>query len=358
MKKVQNGTGTLADLAAPEIQAKVARPLISVKEIKEVAETASQEEINKAVVEARRYIAEIPGFMSRSVARIRAIQVASVEERLFRSSELETLISSVLSHLEINGSATPEEKLLNEAARQAYAKALVSTLPVADHQSLADVVKGGASRLPGLIRVGILEPLGDGKSKVSVKVGGNIYKVNGGHTFAMEIADALSRNSAEAAKVARENFRSFREMAEELKTQATISVPEMLVRKSGKFFISVPDDKNGDRFLPGGVLLGESDGRAIKVFKAIGHFQRIMGEIAETGTFVPVESLGQERLNLAKRLSDEKFKLARILHAVLRRGLAADLAARQKLAAIPKSDSVLGTSGEIIQTAPVPATIQ
>jgi len=283
------------------------------------------------------------------VARIRAIQVASVEERLFRSSELETLISSVLSHLEINGSATPEEKLLNEAARQAYAKALVSTLPVADHQSLADVVKGGASRLPGLIRVGILEPLGDGKSKVSVKVGGDIYKVN---------ADALSRNSAEAAKVARENFRSFREMAEELKTQATISVPEMLVRKSGKFFISVPDDKNGDRFLPGGVLLGESDGRAIKVFKAIGHFQRIMGEIAETGTFVPVESLGQERLNLAKRLSDEKFKLARILHAVLRRGLAADLAARQKLAAIPKSDSVLGTSGEIIQTAPVPATIQ
>lgn len=101
---------------------------------------------------------------------------------------------------------------------------------------------------------------------------------------------------------------------------ANISVAEMLTRKSGRVFMNVPDTRDGKRFLPGGRLLMESNGKVAKVVEAYGNFQRIMTEIAEAGVFVPIESLSRERLELTKRL--DAFWRVRILHAILRRGIA------------------------------------
>ncbi|MFH1284531.1 MAG: hypothetical protein ABIH78_03005 [Candidatus Peregrinibacteria bacterium] len=103
---------------------------------------------------------------------------------------------------------------------------------------------------------------------------------------------------------------------------ANVSVAEMLTRKPGRVFMNVSDTRDGERFLPGGRLLMESNGKAVKVVEAYGNFQRIMTEIAKARVFIPIESLSHERLELAKRLPEDAFRRARILHTVLRRGIA------------------------------------
>jgi hypothetical protein len=276
---------------------------------------AEQEVISKAVTDARQYLADIPDHMAGLVARIRGIRATSPEEQAIRSSEFKVLEDEVIAHLEV------EDELLGGAARQAFAMAMVSTLPP-DKRVVMDTIKGNSSRLPGLLGLKVLElAVGGAKNAVTVKVYGETYKVNGGRDFATKLVENLSAGATRAAKAAHEFYHG---EVEAFKAQATISVPEMMrERKSGHFFLEVPDLKeDGGKFLPGGALLAESDGRMIKVLQACGHFQRIMTEIAEAGAFVPIVSLSHERLELTKRLSEDAFRRVRILHAVLRRGIA------------------------------------
>ena len=283
---------------------------------------AEQEVISKAVTDARQYLADIPDHMAGLVARIRGIRATSPEEQAIRSSEFKVLEDEVIAHLEV------EDELLGGAARQAFATAMVSTLPP-DKRIVMETIKGNSSRLPGLLGLKVLElAVGDAKNAVTVKVYGETYKVNGGRDFATKLIEALSAGATRAAKAAHELFHG---QVADLKLQATISVVELLARKSGIFFLLVPDLKeDGGKFLPGGALLAESDGRMIKAFQARGHFHRIMAEIAEAGAFVPIESLSRERLELTKRLSEDAFRRVRILHAVLRRGIAEARAEAQK----------------------------
>jgi len=289
--------------------------ILRVPTIHKVETTATkQEAIDKAVEEARRYIADIPNHMAGLVARIRGIKSASVEEQAIRSKELKDLENEVLEHLNFG------EGLLANAARQAYAMAMVKTLPPNKRLVMETIKSDGNSRLPGLLDLKILEPVGDAKNVVAVKVYGDTYKVGGGWDFATKLAENLSDGASRAAKAAHDQYHN---AVAALKAQTTISVNEVSTKKAGNFYLNIPDVKEPGKFLPGGSLLAESNGRTIKVIRAIGHFQRIMTEIAEAGTFVSVDSLGHDRLELAKRLSDDKFRQARILHAVLRRGIAA-----------------------------------
>jgi len=272
---------------------------ISVPKIKQVRPTAKREEINRVAEDVRKYLAEIPSHMMDLVGRIRDIFAASLEEWLIRSDELRKLEDEVLSHL--NADPGP----LLTAARQAYALAMVSTLP-ADKKGVAETIKGGGkSRLPGLIRVGVLEPTKEPKYDIVVKVYGDSYKVVGGREFAIHIAEALSNGAAKAAKAAHDQYHS---AVAELKTQATISIVELLARKPGKFFLTVPDLKEGEKFLPGGALLAESDGKMIHMSEAVGHFSRVMGEIIKAEGFVSVDSLSRERVELTKRLPEDAFR--------------------------------------------------
>lgn len=316
MQEAIDGAGKLKAKKVPAV--KVID--ITVPKIKAVQPTAKREEIDRVAEDVRQYLAGIPEHMAGLVGRIREIQGASPEERLIRSEELKKLEDEALLHL--NADKGP----LLTAACQAYALAMVATLPV-DKKAVAETIKGGGkSRLPGLIRVGILEPIKEPKYDIVVKVYGESYKVIGGREFALKVAETLSNGAAKAAKVAYDRYHG---AVAELKTQATITVVELLRRKSGKFFLAVPDLKEGKKFLPGGALLAESDGKTVQVRQAVGHFARIMEEITKAVVFISIESLSQERLNLAKRLPDDAFRRIRILHAVLRRGLTAEFA-RQK----------------------------
>jgi len=277
---------------------------VRIPTINKVKETA-------AVAEKRQYIVDIPAHVRGLVNRIRHIQMASLEEQAIYSSELKALEDEVLVHL------NSDDELLKSAARQAYALAVVSTLPP-DKRAVIETIKGNDNRLPGLLDLKILEPVGDAKNVFTVKVYGDTYKVGGSRDFAMKLAENLSAGAAHAAKAAHELYHS---EAEGLKAQATISVAEMLVKKPGRLFLAVSDLRDGNRFLSGGALLAESDGKAIKVLQARGHFQRTMIEIAEAEIFVFVESLNRERFE-SGGLSDEIFRLCRILHAILRRGIA------------------------------------
>ena len=316
IKEAIEGAGELKRKKIPAVKAID----ISVPKIKQVRATAKREEINRVAEDVRQYLATILGHMADLVGRIREIQVAPYEKWILQVDELRKLEDEVLSHL--NADKGP----LLTAACQAYALAMVSTLPL-DKKAIVETIKGGGkSRLPGLIRAGILEPTKEPKYDIIVKVYGDSYKVVGGREFAIHIAESLSDKAGKAAKAAYDQYHS---AVAELKSQAVISIVELLARKPGKFFLNVPDVKDEEKFLPGGALLAESNGKTVQVIQSVGHFKRIMEEIAKAVTFIFIESLSQDRLNLAKRLPEDAFRRIRILHAILRRGLAAEFASQK-----------------------------
>ncbi len=102
---------------------------------------------------------------------------------------------------------------------------------------------------------------------------------------------------------------------------ANISVIELSANKPGKIFLAIPN-LDSRRFLPGGILLAESDGKVVKAIAAVGGFQKILEEIIESKVFVPVWALASGYLNKPANMADDKFRLVRILHAILRRGIA------------------------------------
>ena len=327
LKDALENPGTLKTKKIPAVKAID----ISVPKIKQVRATAKREEINRVAEDVRQYLAGIPSHMMDLVGRIREIQGASLEEWLIRSDELRKLEDEVLSHL--NADKGP----LLTAACQAYALAMVSTLP-ADKKAVVETIKGGGkSRLPGLIRAGVLEPTKEPKYDIVIKVYGDTYKIVGGREFAIHIAETLSEKAGKAAKAAYDQYHS---SVAELKAQATITVVQLLARKPGKFFLKVPDLKEEDKFLPGGVLLAESDGKMIHVSEAVGHFSRVMGEIIKAEAFVSVDSLSQARVGLTKRLPEDAFRRIRIMHAILRRGLAAEFASQKPTAPVRPAEAL------------------
>lgn len=315
MVEAMNGAGKLKTKKPAVVN-------ITVTKIKKVQVTAKREELDRVAEDVRQYLAGIHEHMMNLISRIREISAATLEEWMIRSDELKKLEDEVLSHL--NADAGP----LLTAARQAYARAMVETLP-ADKRAVLEAIKGGGkpSRLPGLVGIGVLAPAKGQEPKydIVVKVYGESYKVVGGREFALKIAETLSDKAGKAAKAAHDNYHG---AAAELKAQATITVVQLLGRRPGQVAIDapdaeIPDGKGGKKFLPGGVVLVESDGEFVKVVRSVGHFSRIMEEIAKAETFISVASLSQERVVLTKRLPEDAFRRIRILHAVIRRGLAA-----------------------------------
>jgi len=119
-----------------------------------------------------------------------------------------------------------------------------------------------------------------------------------------------------------------------ISASADISVNGLFAKKPGKVFLNVPDMDNGKEFLRGGVLLAESDGKVVRAFKTSinSGFQKIMEEVIESKVFVPIWAISSGHFNKPANMSDEKFRLAWILHAVLRRGLAAEFARQKSVA--------------------------
>lgn len=296
--------------------------------IRRVETTAEKREVlDKAVAEVRQYIAAIPDHMSDLVARVETINGVSHEERAIRANEFKELESEVLTHL------NSEEEILRSAARWAYAKALVANAKPSRWNVLA-VLKGRKlSELPGLINLGIAaEVVGEPeKNKASAKIYGATYIFNGRRDEASALAESLKDLATRSAAIAREYWGG---VVDGIEDQATEKNPLQLREDvAGRFAISVPDDKSGEKVLLGGILLVESDGKNVKILQAAGHFQRIMEEIRDAGTFVAVSSLSEDRLPFIP--DKELFWRVRILHAVLRRGLeeAEKEAAREKRAA-------------------------
>ncbi|MCX6813343.1 MAG: hypothetical protein NTV77_02605 [Candidatus Azambacteria bacterium] len=136
---------------------------------------------------------------------------------------------------------------------------------------------------------------------------------------------ALEAEVAAHLNVDNEVLRSAAKKAHEIanmRALANISVAEISANKQGKTFLVISDLDNGRKFLPGGVLLAESDGKAVRTVKAVGGFQKIMEEIIESRVFIPVWALNSRYFDKPANMAEEKFRLARILHAILRQGIA------------------------------------
>jgi len=299
--------------------------VLRVPPIKKVETTAEKQEIiAEAVARWRQYLAEIPGHMAELVSRIRKIQGApSPEERALCSRELRALEEEVLAHL------NSEEELLRNAAIQAYALAMVATLPL-DKRAVVGTIQGeNHSRLPGLVEVRILAPVDREKVKddVSVvKVYGDTYKVGGNRDFATKLAETLSAGAANAAKAAHERYHG---QVAVLKARVTLSIAETYEGKSGCLFLEVPDKREGDKFFSGGALLMVSDGKKVEVLQAVGHFQKVLEEIRDAGVGVTVESLKSGKIG--DYIPDkEEYRRTKTLHAILCRGLAEAQAQAEK----------------------------
>ena len=266
----QAAKDALAQKESKEAKAveKAAKGLIlRIPTIKKVETTAEKQEvIDRAVQEVRNYLTVIPSHMGDLVNRIYGIRGASPEERAVRADEFKELETEVLAHL------NSTEEFLRDAAHQAYAMAMISTAPP-NKWLVIEVIEGGEfSRLPGLTELKMLEPADvEVENTVTIKIYGKIFRVNGRWEFANKLAEAIT---AVAARVAKKEASDIKEEIKRLKEAATMTVTDLLAEKPGRVFTIVPDVRSDDRFLIGGALLVESDGKNVKVLQAAGNFQR------------------------------------------------------------------------------------
>ena len=79
----------------------------------------------------------------------------------------------------------------------------------------------------------------------------------------------------------------------------------------------------------------------IRVVAAIGHFSKVMEKMIKAETFIPIEALSQERVNLAKRVDEETFYRIIDLHKIIRRGLAAEFARQKPMTVSPRPAEVI-----------------
>ncbi|MDO8743428.1 MAG: hypothetical protein Q7J30_02680 [Candidatus Azambacteria bacterium] len=326
--------------------------------IKKVEVTADQEAIDKAVASARQYIADIFAHMTGLVTRLRVIESVSVEERAIRAKELEELEEEILAHL------GAEDKLLGEAARQAYVMATIATLP-SDEQAILSAIGGGNSHLPGLLKIGAFSEVVDGKKNANiVKVFGKTYTVNGGR--AGEVANKLRKLIGEA----------YGKKIEAIKAKATISIDELFNNKPGLVFVNIPDEfvpvpnsKDGKKFLGGGALLVKSDGKVVRVAEFVGHLYSLMTKIAAAKVFMPIWKIEDRFVEKPSGMDEEMFYLYKKFHNFLRRGTAKVREVRQA-ARNEKHISVNSSSNgeereqtlipvvEGVNVQPAPATLQ
>lgn len=316
MKKAKkNDMETMKEqLSSSEVQAIVVEEIAP--PMRNVEKTPDQ------VIEKKQmYIANISEYMTEMVARVRTIRASSQEVRQIRSKEEQEIVAEILRHLSY------KDELLRSRAIYAYAGAIIATLPSEPKMNDIKRVLFGENDLPGLLKLDMATETDKKGEAPIVKFDGRSFQMNGGQ--AAERANALKAavRKACAAKVA------------EIKAKAKITKEGFLAGKPGVTFIDVPDEfvehpnsKDGKKFLGGGALLVRSDGKVVRPAEFLGHFQAIMTEIQEAEIFISVRQLHSERLSLPE-ISSETFRLCRIFHSILRRGLAPELTASQKPAA-------------------------
>ena len=292
-------------LSSPEVRAVVAEEIAP--PMRSVEKTSDQ------VIEKKQtYIANISEYMTEMVTRVRTIRTSSPEVRQICSKEEQEIVAEILRHLGY------KDDLLRNRAVHAYADAIIATLPL--EPEMDDIRKAffGDNDLPGLLKLDMVTETEKKREASIVKVGGRSFQVNGGQ--AARRADALKAAVRKAC---------INEVAK-IKSKAKTTQEELLAGKPGIVFIDVPDEfvgdpnaKEGKRFLGGGALLVKTNGKAIRAAEFFGHFQKIMTEISEADVFIPVVALRSDRLSLPE-ISPKTFRLCRIFHAILRRGIAAE----------------------------------
>lgn len=312
VKKEKKDMQTMGDqLSSPEVQAIIEEEVAPA--IRTVEKTSDQ------VIEKKQtYIANISEYMTEMVTRVRTIRTSSPEVRQIRSKEEQEIVAEILRHLGY------KDDLLRNRAAHAYADAIIAALPPEPKMSDIRRVVDGESDLPGLLKINLATETDKKGESPTLKFEGRRIQFNGGQAAkrAYEMRAALKK--AQEVKVA------------EIRTRGRMTREELLAGKSGLVFIGVPDavvpdgnSESGKKHLNGGTLLVVSNGKIVKPVEFVGGFENIMSQISEAEVFISVRQLFSERLALPD-LPPEKYYLCKIFHSILRRGLEAELAARQK----------------------------
>lgn len=335
----------LQDKAAKAVKAvgpvpKIFRPTMDLEALKGARE--------KTVSETRAYLAQIGDVIADWVKFVRQLCAMQADERSAYQGELKHAENVILSYLGINpgDDAAQDVKANYEqvrknpflvgAAKMHYALVMADTCPPRK-QAVFDLVSGNKyHRLPGLVQLDLLrEVTGEApKGATTIKVGDAVYRVLGKKDDAAKIAAAIEAVWERAKEAGREFYSN---LLVKLRAEATkdYAVSDLLAGKAGRLVLLVPDstrivkDKESGKEkeipLPGGTVLVESDGKTVKFIRCIGHFQRIVTEIADAGRLLQVYTLSEDKLNLGQRVDQETFRHLTIMHSILRRGIVAGL---------------------------------
>ncbi|MEK7195381.1 MAG: hypothetical protein AAB655_01660, partial [Patescibacteria group bacterium] len=301
-------------LSSPEVQAIIEEEVApAIRTIEKTPE--------KVIEKKQTYIANISEYMTEMVARVRAIRVSSPEVRQIRSKEEQEIVAEILRHLGY------KDDLLRNRAAHAYADAIIATLPPEPKMSDIRRVVDGESDLPGLLKIKLAVETDKKSESPTLKFEGRRIQFNGGQAAKRVYEMRTALKKAQEVKVT------------EIRARGRTTREDLLAEKSGLVFIDVPDEivpdensESGKKHLNGGALLVVTNSKVVRPAEFVGGFENIMSQISEAKVFIPVRQLFSKRFS-APDLPPEKYYLCKIFHSILRRGLAPELAARQKPAA-------------------------
>jgi hypothetical protein len=145
-----------------------------------------------------------------------------------------------------------------------------------------------------------------------------------------EVQEIASLTAGLTERVLQAERAARRQRADEITSQATLSIEDFLAGKPGKLAIHVPPERfvqgeNGVFWRGGGLLLVESDGETCLPLEASGgpKFEGAIEEAINLGVFLLVSSLQHNRPPSPQRLPDANRRKLQLLWHLLQRGIRA-----------------------------------
>ena len=261
------------------------------------------------------FAAQVSSEMYDWVEFLRKLDDLSDEDRsphFEREQEVVRAINAVLSY---------EESEFRTPARLAWANALIKTCPIR---------RGPMTEtLERLLKDGFLVVVENSEQKKGVmRIYGRSYALDTElrkNPQAQSILGALDRLVVRTAEHGKGVFQNQLDALRQLVGEAPLTSAEIREGKDGRAILTVPDKirESDGRFFKGGPILVEVRGGKVCVLDGAGTIQYSARRLGESGMFLGVDQLANEKINLgATRMPPNAFNQMVAIHDMVRRGLA------------------------------------
>lgn len=253
---------------------------------------ATSDDRQKALDDFRTFKADLASAMAAHVGNIRAIEGMVPDEAVLYQDTLAEAKKAVDDML-----AYPDPA--RKPAIVAYACATVDTCP-----SNRREVENMLLRLKNIYFLAS-NPKGIKIYGDSYTVAGDFSKEDGANQVLGKIENLVQRT----VDAGREAFQEAVETLRNAVGPTPLSEEDLQGGKEGRCLLDVPDSPGKDgRFFKGGYLLVESIRGEVRVLDAAGGIHRLASKMAAEKISLPVDQLGHDRIELSRRVDDERFR--------------------------------------------------